>query len=74
MAKLKQKSVKELTEKRNDLLARIVHKLKSPYTEVEERLEILDWFKRLYTDEIFKSTKDFEQWGKDLKRLANGEE
>ena len=73
MPKKKDKLIKELEAKRNDMILMLKHKLSSPYTESEERLEILEWFKRFYNDEVFVSTKSMLEWFKDLRRLSKDE-
>ena len=67
------KLYKERGEERDRSIAVIKRKLQDPYLDDDERFEILDWFRRFYSDEAFKTSKSMQQWFKDLKRLANGE-
>jgi len=71
--KLNKKLEKAKTQ-RDNLIRVLKKKLEDPYTDNEVRLEILEWFKRWYNDEVLQSAKSFEQWGKDLRRLASEEE
>ena len=64
---------KDRGEERDKRIAVIKRKLQDPNLDDDARFEILDWFRRFYSDEAFKTSKSMQQWFKDLKRLANEE-
>ena len=63
---------KDRGEERDKRIAVIKRKLQDPNLDDDARFEILDWFRRFYSDEAFKTSKSMVEWFKDLKRLADG--
>ena len=52
------KLYKERGEERDRSIAVIKRKLQDPYLDDDERFEILDWFRRFYSDEAFKTSQE----------------
>ena len=48
-------------------------KLDSPYIDDDMKMEIMELFLRVYKDETYKYKK-YQQWWKDLRRLAEDEQ
>jgi hypothetical protein len=66
------KEIKRLEKERDNAIESVKAKLDSPYTDESIRLEILELFSRVYKDETY-DIKNYQQWWKDLRRLAKDE-
>ena len=65
----KEKKLKDLKKKEFNMLRQLKIKAESPFTDDEERLEILDWFRELLEYkwlDSWKKMEDFKKRGREL--------
>ena len=65
----KEKKLKDLKKKEFNMLRQLKIKAESPFTDDEERLEILDWFRELLGYkwlDSWKKMEDFKKRGREL--------